>query len=74
MTCHLTMSRKTWYAEIIRDKWAHIVSHASMQDGGTAPLSFVSSYLEEKGGATAEDLELIKAAAASLYSGRFRLR
>ncbi|KAH9849043.1 cytochrome P450 [Lenzites betulinus] len=36
---------------------------------GKAPSSFTSSYLEEKREVTAADEELIKAAAASLYSG-----
>ncbi|CAL1708513.1 unnamed protein product [Somion occarium] len=40
----------------------------SMKDGNVTP-SFTSTYLEEKGTPTKEDEELIKAAAASLYSG-----
>ncbi|KAI0371374.1 cytochrome P450 [Pilatotrama ljubarskyi] len=38
-------------------------------EAGKARPSFTSSYLEEKRGPTAADEELIKAAAASLYSG-----
>ncbi|KAI0824885.1 cytochrome P450 [Trametes gibbosa] len=38
-------------------------------ESGKAPSSFTSSYLEEKRAPTVADEELIKAAAASLYSG-----
>lgn len=42
---------------------------SNSQSSGAVPPSFVSTYLEEKVTPTAQEEELIKAAAASLYSG-----
>jgi hypothetical protein len=48
-----------------------------LQDQHVAEASFTSHYLEEKRGnaerVTPEDEEIIKATAASLYSGKLRL-
>ena len=45
-----------------------------VQETGHARPSFTSSYLEEKRTPTPADEELIKAAAASLYSGQSHYR